>query len=294
VGQVFDKLELVKQGKVRDVYSCNGNLLIVATDRISAFDYILPQPIPDKGKILTQISIFWFDFFKNTVKNHIISSDPNGYPAETQPYRNHLAFRSMLVKKAEVMPFECVARGYIEGSGWKDYQSNGTVCGIKLPAGLKRGDKLPEPIFTPATKADAGHDLNVDFKYMSDHIGVETASKARDLTLDLYSEASEYALKKGIIIADTKFEFGYYEGELILIDELFTPDSSRFWPLDEYNPGAAQKSFDKQFVRDYLESIKWDKNPPVPDLPENVIKSTREKYIEAYTRLTNLTPNFLS
>ena len=291
---MFDKLELVKRGKVRDVYSCNGNLLIVATDRISAFDYVLPQPIPDKGKILTQISIFWFDFFKDTVKNHLVSSDPSEYPIETESYRSQLAYRSMLVKKAEVMPFECVARGYIEGSGWKDYLSNGTICGIKLPAGLKRGDKFSEPIFTPATKADVGHDINVDFNYMADHIGVDAASKARDLTLQLYAKAAGYALKKGIIIADSKFEFGFYDGELILIDELFTPDSSRFWPLDDYNPGAAQKSFDKQFVRDYLESIKWDKKPPVPDLPVNVIKGTRDKYIEAYTRLTNKTPNFLS
>lgn len=294
MSEIFKNLDLVKQGKVRDVYNCGGNLLIVATDRISAFDYILPQPIPDKGKILTQISIFWFDFFKDMVKNHLISTNPDEYPNETEPYRKQLAFRSMLVKKADVMPFECVARGYIEGSGWKDYLSSGKICGIDLPRGLKRGDKLPEPIFTPATKADVGHDLNVDFKYMTDQIGFENASKARDITISLYTKAAEYALKKGIIIADTKFEFGYSDGELILIDELFTPDSSRFWPLDEYNPGASQKSFDKQFVRDYLESIKWDKNPPVPDLPAEVIKGTREKYIEAYMKLTNKKPDFLS
>lgn len=294
MSKVIDKLELVKQGKVRDVYLCNGDLLIVATDRISAFDYILPQPIPDKGKILTQISIFWFDFFRKKVRNHLISAETSEYPAETQPFSSALAYRSMLVKKAEVVPFECVARGYIEGSGWKDYLETGSVCGIKLPTGLKRGDKLPEPIFTPATKADTGHDLNVDFKYMAEHIGMDTASRVRDLTLQLYAEAADFALTKGIIIADTKFEFGFFDGELILVDEVFTPDSSRFWPLDEYKPGYAQKSFDKQYVRDYLEGIKWDKEPPVPDLPEDVVKRTRDKYIEAYTRLTERKPNFLS
>jgi phosphoribosylaminoimidazole-succinocarboxamide synthase len=294
VSQVINKLELVKQGKVRDVYRCNGDLLIVATDRISAFDYVLPQLIPDKGKILTQISLFWFDFFQDKVRNHLISSETSEYPAETQPFSSALAYRSMLVKKAEIVPFECVARGYIEGSGWKDYLETGSVCGIKLPSGLKRGDKLPEPIFTPATKADTGHDLNVDFNYMAEHIGLDTALHARDLTLQLYTTAADYALKKGIIIADTKFEFGFFDGELILVDEVFTPDSSRFWPLDEYKPGEAQKSFDKQNVRDYLEGIKWDKKPPVPDLPEDIIKRTREKYIEAYTRLTERKPNFLS
>jgi len=294
VSQVIEKLELVKQGKVRDVYRCNGDLLIVATDRISAFDYILPQPIPDKGKILTQISLFWFDFFREKVRNHLISAETSEYPAETQPFSSALAYRSMLVKKAEVVPFECVARGYIGGSGWKDYLETGSVCGIKLPSGLKRGDKLPEPIFTPATKADTGHDLNVDFNYMAEHIGMDTASRVRDLTLQLYAEAAGFALTKGIIIADTKFEFGFFDGELILVDEVFTPDSSRFWPLDEYKPGEAQKSFDKQYVRDYLEGIKWDKEPPVPDLPEDVVRRTREKYIEAYTRLTERKPNFLS
>lgn len=294
MSQVIEKLELVKQGKVRDVYRCNGDLLIVATDRISAFDYILPQPIPDKGKILTQISLFWFDFFREKVRNHLISAETSEYPAETQPFSSALAYRSMLVKKAEVVPFECVARGYIGGSGWKDYLETGSVCGIKLPSGLKRGDKLPEPIFTPATKADTGHDLNVDFNYMAEHIGMDTASRVRDLTLQLYAEAAGFALTKGIIIADTKFEFGFFDGELILVDEVFTPDSSRFWPLDEYKPGEAQKSFDKQYVRDYLEGIKWDKEPPVPDLPEDVVRRTREKYIEAYTRLTERKPNFLS
>jgi len=294
VSQVIDKLKLVKQGKVRDVYRCNGDLLIVATDRISAFDYILPQLIPDKGKILTQISLFWFDFFCDKVRNHLISAETSEYPAETMPFRSALAYRSMLVKKAEVVPFECVARGYIEGSGWKDYLGTGSVCGIKLPSGLKRGDKLPEPIFTPATKADTGHDLNVDFNYMAKHIGMDTASRVRDLTLQLYAEAADFALTKGIIIADTKFEFGFFDGELILVDEVFTPDSSRFWPLDEYKPGYAQKSFDKQYVRDYLEGIKWNKKPPVPDLPESVVKRTREKYIEAYTKLTERRPNFLS
>ena len=293
MSQVFEKLNLVKQGKVRDVYKCGDNLLIVATDRLSAFDYVLPQPIPDKGKILTQISLFWFDFIKDIVKNHLVSSDPAEYPDEAKPYAAQLAFRSMLVKNADVMPFECVARGYIEGSGWKDYLSNGSVCGIKLPQGLKRGDKLPEPIFTPATKADVGHDLNVDYNYMAGKVGAETASLARDLTLRLYKKASEYALTKGIIIADTKFEFGFHNGELILIDELFTPDSSRFWPLNDYKPGEAQKSYDKQYVRDYLEEIKWDKKPPVPDLPETVIRNTRDKYIEAYTKLTGKEPTFL-
>jgi phosphoribosylaminoimidazole-succinocarboxamide synthase len=294
VSQVIDKLELVKQGKVRDVYRCNGDLLIVATDRISAFDLILPQSIPDKGKILTQISLFWFDFFRDTVRNHLISSETSEYPSKMQPFSSALAYRSMLVKQADVVPFECVARGYLEGSGWKDYLETGSVCGIKLPSGLKRGDKLPETIFTPATKADTGHDLNVDFQYMAEHIGMDNALRMRDLTLQLYTAASDYALKKGIIIADTKFEFGFFDGELILVDEVFTPDSSRFWPLDEYKPGYAQKSFDKQYVRDYLEGIKWDKKPPVPDLPEEIVKKTREKYIEAYTRLTERKPNFLS
>jgi phosphoribosylaminoimidazole-succinocarboxamide synthase len=294
VARVIDKLELVKHGKVRDIYRCNGDLLIVATDRISAFDYILPQSIPDKGKILTQISLFWFDLFHDKVRNHLISSDTSEYPVKMQTFSSELAYRSMLVKKAEVVPFECVARGYLEGSGWKDYLETGSVCGIKLPSGLPRGSKLPEPIFTPATKAEAGHDLNVDFKYMAEQIGVDTASRMRDMTLQLYTAAADYAMKKGIIIADTKFEFGFFDGEIILVDEVFTPDSSRFWPLDEYKPGQAQKSFDKQYVRDYLESIKWDKKPPVPDLPDEIIKRTREKYIEAYTRLTERKPNFLS
>lgn len=294
MSDAFDGLELVKRGKVRDIYGCNGNLLIVATDRLSAFDYILPQSIPDKGKILTQLSVFWFELFYDKVKNHLISANVAEYPAETQPYKSELAFRSMLVKKAEVIPFECVARGYLEGSGWKDYLETGSVCGIKLPANMKRGGKLPEPIFTPSTKAEKGHDLNIDFDYMAGQVGTETAQRMRDLTLQLYSLAANYALEKGIVIADTKFEFGFYDGQIILVDEVFTPDSSRFWPLEDYKPGEAQKSFDKQFVRDYLESIKWDKKPPVPDLPEDLIKKTREKYIEAYIKLTEKRPNFLS
>ncbi len=282
-----------KTGKVRDIYDADDKLFIVATDRISAFDFILPDLIPDKGKVLTQISLFWFEFFKDEINNHLISADAKDFPAELKSRQDEFSHRSMLVKKADVIPFECVARGYIEGSGWKDYNRTGSICGIELPEGLERGDKLPEAIFTPATKAEEGHDENVDFAYMAGELGEEMAQKLKDYTLHLYTKAADFAREKGIIIADTKFEFGIYEGEVILIDEVLTPDSSRFWPIEEYEPGQAQKSYDKQFVRDYLEEIKWDKNPPVPNLPVEIIEKTREKYLEAYHKLTGMKPDFI-
>jgi phosphoribosylaminoimidazole-succinocarboxamide synthase len=270
-------IKLYKKGKIRNIYNADKSLVIVATDRLSAFDFVLPDEIPDKGKILTRISLFWFDYFKNDIENHLISVDPKDYPEQFRQYTEVLENRSMLVKKAEVIPFECVARGYLEGSGWKDYQESGKVCGISLPGGLKRGDKLPEPIFTPATKAEEGHDINIDYNYVANEIGNDIASKLKEYTLSLYSRAAEYALGRGIIIADTKFEFGSYNGKIILIDEVITPDSSRFWPLDQY-----------------LEDIKWNKKPPVPNLPLDIIEKTRAKYIEAYIKLTGLKPDFIN
>jgi phosphoribosylaminoimidazole-succinocarboxamide synthase len=278
----FPELTLHARGKVRDLYSLNGHLLFVATDRISAFDYVLATGIPEKGRVLTQLSLFWFDFLKGTVNNHLITARVEDYPAPLRKYADDLRGRSMLVAKAQMVDIECVARGYLSGSGWKEYQQNGSVCGIKLPAGLKESDKLPEPIFTPATKALSGHDENISFEEMAKRTGKDLAEKLRDLTLDIYQKAADYAAGRGIIIADTKFEFGHTEKGLILADEVLTPDSSRFWPADKYQPGRAQESYDKQFVRDYLEAIKWNKQPPAPALPPDVAQKTSEKYIQAY------------
>lgn len=278
----FPELTLHARGKVRDLYSLNGHLLFVATDRISAFDYVLATGIPEKGRVLTQLSLFWFDFLKDTVKNHLVTANVDQYPAPLKKYADDLRGRSMLVTKAQMIDIECVARGYLSGSGWKEYQQSGAVCGIKLPSGLKESDKLPEPIFTPATKALNGHDENISIEEMAKRTGKEMAEKLRDLTLKIYKTAADYAAGRGIIIADTKFEFGQTSQGLILADEVLTPDSSRFWPADKYQPGKAQESFDKQFVRDYLEAIKWNKQPPAPSLPEDVARMTSEKYIEAY------------
>jgi len=274
------------QGKVRDVYRVDNRLLIVATDRISAFDYILATGIPDKGKVLTQLSIFWFDFLRDVTPTHFLTANVDEYPAPLPNFRDQLEGRSMLVKRANMIEIECVARGYISGSGWKEYREQGTVCGIKLPAGLRESDKLPEPIFTPATKAQTGHDENVSFEHVVSLIGEDLTKRLRDLTLEIYSRAARYAETKGIIIADTKFEFGFVGDELVLGDEVLTPDSSRFWPAETYKPGGAQFSFDKQYVRDYLESIRWNKQPPAPGLPDEVAAKTGEKYRQAYRVLT--------
>jgi len=279
-------VERYGRGKVRDVYSVDGRLLIVATDRISAFDYILPTGIPDKGKVLTQLSIFWFDFLKDLTPTHFLSARVDDYPRPLADFRDQLEGRSMLVRRANMIEIECVARGYLAGSGWKEYREQGTVCGIKLPAGLRESDKLPEPIFTPATKAQTGHDENVSFDHVCSLIGADLAGRLRDLTLNIYTRAARYAETRGIVIADTKFEFGFAGEELILGDEVLTPDSSRFWPADTYRPGGPQFSFDKQFVRDYLESIHWNKQPPAPPLPEEVAAKTSEKYRQAYRILT--------
>ncbi len=281
----FPDLTLFARGKVRDLYAVEGKLLFVATDRISAFDYVLGTGIPEKGRVLTQLSLFWFDFLKNIVRNHLITADADQYPQPLRKYADQLRGRSMLVKKAQMIDIECVARGYLSGSGWKEYQKTGAVCGIKLPAGLKESDKLPEPIFTPATKAVTGHDENISFDEMVKHTGRELAEQLRDLTLKIYSTAADYAAGRGIIIADTKFEFGRTEEGLVLADEVLTPDSSRFWPADKYQPGRAQESYDKQFVRDYLEDVKWNKQPPAPSLPDDVARKTSEKYIQAYRTL---------
>lgn len=278
----YPELTLHARGKVRDLYSLNGQLLFVATDRISAFDYVLATGIPEKGRVLTQLSLFWFDFLKDVVKNHLVTARVEDYPAPLLKYADDLRGRSMLVTKAQMIDIECVARGYLSGSGWKEYQQTGAVCGIKLPAGLKESDKLPEPIFTPATKALSGHDENISIEEMAKRTGKDLAEKLRDLTLKIYKTASDYAAGHGIIIADTKFEFGQTSQGIILADEVLTPDSSRFWPADKYQPGKAQESFDKQFVRDYLEAVKWNKQPPAPSLPEDVARKTSEKYIEAY------------
>ena len=279
-------VERYGRGKVRDVYSVDGGLVIIATDRISAFDYILPTGIPDKGKVLTQLSIFWFDFLRDLTPTHFLSAKVDEYPQPLPHFRDQLEGRSMLVKRAKMIEIECVARGYISGSGWKEYKQQGTVCGITLPTGLKESDKLPEPIFTPATKAQTGHDENVSFEHVVSLIGEELASRLRDLTLKIYARGAQYAETRGIIIADTKFEFGFVGDELVLGDEVLTPDSSRFWPAETYKPGGPQFSFDKQFVRDYLESIHWNKQPPAPPLPEDVAARTGEKYRQAYKVLT--------
>lgn len=282
----FKDLKLFRRGKVRDVYDFGDKLLIVSTDRISCFDVVLPSGIPDKGRVLTGISLFWFDFIKNIILHHLISTDVDKYPPELKKYKSELEGRSMLVLKTKPLPVECVVRGYLSGSGWKEYQEKQSVCGISLPAGLRESDKLPEVIFTPSTKADVGHDQNIDQKSVEDLVGVDLADQLKKVSIDIYKSASDYALKKGIIIADTKFEFGIHNGEMIIIDEVLTPDSSRFWPLGEYRPGGAQPSFDKQFVRDYLETLHWDKTPPAPALPEEIIKKTSEKYLDAFRKLT--------
>ncbi len=283
----FPDLELFASGKVRDVYSIGKDrLLFIATDRISAFDYVLASGIPLKGKVLTQMSLFWFEFLKGTVSNHVVTANVDQYPPELQKYRDQLSGRSMLVVRAEMFPVECVARGYLSGSGWKEYKATGSVSGIKLPVGLRESDKLPEPIFTPATKATTGHDENISFAQMQNIIGQDLATKLRDLTLKIYSTAANYASGRGIIIADTKFEFGKTEEGIVLADEVLTPDSSRFWPADQYKPGATQESFDKQYVRDYLEEIRWNKQPPAPALPVSVVAKTSEKYVDAYRKLT--------
>lgn len=279
-------LPLRARGKVRDVYTVDDRMLIVATDRISAFDYVLATGIPDKGRVLTQLSIFWFDFLKSVTPTHFLTANVDEYPKELQAYRSQLEGRSMLVHRAEMIEIECVARGYLSGSGWKEYRERGTVCGIALPAGLRESDALPEPIFTPAAKAHSGHDENITFAHMVSLIGEELAGRLRDLTIEIYSSGARYALTKGIILADTKFEFGFVNGELVLADEVLTPDSSRFWLAESYAPGGAQLSFDKQFVRDYLESIHWNKQPPAPGLPDDVAEKTAEKYRDAYRILS--------
>lgn len=278
--------KILKSGKVREVYDLGAELLIVATDRISAFDHILPNGIPDKGKILTQISLFWFDFTQKIISNHVIASNISDFPSDLKKYGPLLEKRSMIGKKTRVIPIECVVRGYLSGSGLKEYQKSGAICGIKLPPGLIESEKLPEPIFTPTTKAETGHDLNITEKEVIDRVGKETADFIKSKTIEVYRACADYADKKGIIVADTKFEFGFVDGEIILIDEILTPDSSRFWPKDQYKVGQSQPSYDKQFVRDYLESIRWNKEPPAPKLPEGVVEKTREKYLEAFIRLS--------
>ncbi len=284
----FEGINLVKRGKVRDIYEIGDQLLIVASDRMSAFDVVMADPIPDKGKILTSISLFWFKELEHMMENHLISSDPDEYPETCKKYTEELKGRSMLVKKAKPLPVECIVRGYLSGSGWKDYLSNGSVCGISLPAGLKESQKLPEPIFTPSTKAEDGmHDENITFEEAVKLVGEETSEKVQQLSLRIYEFGRALAAEKGIIVADTKFEFGIKDDRLILIDEVLTPDSSRFWPMDSYSPGGPQKSFDKQFLRDYLLEIKWAKQPPPPKLPPEIIEKTRAKYLEALERLTD-------
>jgi phosphoribosylaminoimidazole-succinocarboxamide synthase len=274
------------RGKVRDIYEVGENLLLVTTDRISAFDYILPTGIPQKGEVLNSISLFWFDFLRDTVDNHLITADVAAYPSELHRYADQLRGRSALVRKAEMVQLECVARGYLAGSGWKEYVATGAVCGIPLPAGLQESSRLPEPIFTPATKAETGHDINISFGEAGSKFGADLVSQLRELTMAIYSKAAAYAESRGIIIADTKFEFGFIDGRLVLADEVLTPDSSRFWPADKYQPGGAQPSFDKQFVRDWLEQIQWNKQPPAPVIPDNVARQTSEKYQEAFRLLT--------
>jgi phosphoribosylaminoimidazole-succinocarboxamide synthase len=283
----YAEVELHASGKVRDVYNLDADhLLFVATDRISAFDYVLATGIPHKGRVLTQISLFWFDFLKDIVSNHFVTADVSRYPAAVRTHADELRGRSMMVMRAEMFPVECVARGYLSGSGWKEYKTTGTVCGIKLPAGLKESDQLPEPIFTPATKATTGHDINISYEDMCKLVDPGLSRKLRDITLQIYKKAADYARQRGIIIADTKFEFGQTAKGITLADEVLTPDSSRFWPVDSYQPGKVQDSYDKQYVRDYLEEIRWNKQPPAPALPQEVARRTSEKYLEAYRQLT--------
>jgi len=283
----FPELTLFQRGKVRDIYDLGDALLMVATDRLSAFDVVMPTPIPDKGKILTQISLFWFDVMKSMVANHVLTSDVGAYPDVCRPYAESLEGRSMLVRKTQPLPIECVVRGYLSGSGWNAYRESSSVCGIRLPGGLVESDRLPEPIFTPSTKAELGeHDVNIDFQEAADMIGTELTTRVKDLSLEIYARGSRIADERGIIIADTKFEFGLDDGTLMLIDEVLTPDSSRFWPKDTYRSGGPQKSYDKQYVRDYLLTLDWDKTPPGPELPEAVVDNTRDKYVEAFEQLT--------
>jgi len=283
----FPELQLHASGKVRDIYQLDdGQLLFVATDRISAFDYVLANGIPHKGRVLNQISLFWFDFLSDIVPNHFITADVTRYPQVLREYADQLRGRSMLVQRAQMFPVECVVRGYISGSAWNEYRATGKVCGIELPAGLKESEAFPEPIFTPSTKATSGHDENITFSKMCELVGAETASTLRDLTLRVYKKAADYARQRGIIIADTKFEFGRTAKGITLADEVLTPDSSRFWPADQYAPGGAQESYDKQYVRDYLEQIRWNKQPPAPALPAEVARRTSEKYLGAYLQLT--------
>jgi len=283
----LDGLTLHRRGKVRDVYEVEGGLLIVATDRISAFDYVLGSGIPDKGKVLTQLSAFWFERVDDLVPHHLIAIDPESFPAAARRHADVLRGRTMFVRHTDPVPIECVARGYLSGSGWKEYQQNGSVCGVRLPAGLRESDRLPEPIFTPATKADTGHDVNISEEEAGALVGRELIARLKALTLEIYRRGAAHAESKGIIVADTKLEFGLDSQDIVLIDEVLTPDSSRFWPRAEYEPGHGQPSFDKQYVRDYLEAIRWNKQPPVPSLPDEVIRRTREKYVDAYRLLTN-------
>ena len=278
-------VKLWKRGKVRDVYELGDKLLVVATDRLSAFDVVLPTGIPGKGVLLTQMSLFWFELLKDVLPNHVVTADVSEYPAELRAHRDQLEGRSMLVQKTDVMPIECVVRGYIVGSGWKDYKRTGAICGIALPAGLSESDRLEPPIFTPATKAETGHDENISYETMVETVGRERAAEARRVSLEIYERARAHAEARGIVVADTKFEFGVRDGRLIWIDEALTPDSSRFWPRDAYAPGRSQPSFDTQFVRDYLETLDWDKQPPGPELPPEVVARTVQKYVEAYERL---------
>jgi len=281
----FKDLKFFRRGKVRDVYDLKDKLLIVSTDRISCFDVVLPEGIPYKGRVLTGLSVFWFGFLKSVTPHHFITADIDKYPQELKKYKEKLSGRSMLVLKAKPLPVECIVRGYLSGSGWKEYKEKQSVCGINLPQGLKESDRLPEIIFTPSTKADKGHDINVDQRYVEMLVGNDTADKIKLLSMRLYKKASDYALTRGIIIADTKFEFGIYNNEIVLIDEILTPDSSRFWPKNLYKPGRPSPSFDKQFVRDYLETLDWDKTPPAPKLTKDIIEKTSQKYLEAYRRL---------
>jgi len=282
----FDDLSLWRRGKVRDVYDLGERLLVVATDRISAFDVVLPTGIPQKGVVLTQLSLFWFRLLEGLTPNHVVTGDVGEYGPTLAPHRDQLEGRSMLVVKTDPFPVECVVRGYITGSGWKDYQATGAVCGIALPRGLRESDRLDPPIFTPATKAETGHDENISFERMAAIVGADRAAELRDLSLEIYSRARAHAEGRGLILADTKFEFGTRDGRVVWIDEALTPDSSRFWSREGYEPGRSQPSYDKQYVRDYLESIRWDKKPPAPALPDDVVDRTRGKYLEAYERIT--------
>jgi phosphoribosylaminoimidazole-succinocarboxamide synthase len=279
-------VKIVNKGKVRDIYEVDNNLLLVATDRISAFDVVLPDPIPSKGVCLTQLSKFWFDYTKKTIPNHVISTDVSDFPKELQHHQAQLTYRSMLVKKTEVIPIECIVRGYISGSAWRSYKKDGTVCGMKLSGGLQESEQFPEPLFTPSTKEKSGHDINISISEMKKIVGADIAETLHDYSLKIYHTAAQYTRKRGIIIADTKFEFGWYDNQIIWIDEALTPDSSRFWPAENYEPGASQPSYDKQYVRDYLNSTSWDHNSTPPTLPPQVINETTKKYQEAYEKIT--------